>query len=112
MAEYVFVAVEIGFAGMGAVILHHIVGAHLEIEVDHSGMVEAHRSETVQARLRSAVGRSGTEEAHSGMGVVLQSGMMEGRSGTGVGILDQQVAGIAEEARMPHYSGIAVVLGD
>ena len=72
----------------------------------------AHRSETVQARLGRAVGRFGTEEVHSGMEVALQSEMMEGRSGTGVEILVHQVAGIAEEARMPHYSGIVVVPGD
>ena len=112
VAEYVFVVVGIGFAGMEAVTLHHTAGVHWEIEVDHSEIAVAHRSETVQARLGKAEGRSGTEEVHSGMEAALQSEMMEDRSGTGVEILVHQVAGIAEEARMPHYSGIAVVLGD
>ena len=72
----------------------------------------AHRSETVQARSGRAVGRSGTEGVHAEMEAALQSEMLEGRFETGVGILVHQVAGIAEEARTPGYSGIAVVLGD
>ena len=58
------------------------------------------------------MGRSGTEEDHSEMEAALQSGMVEGRSGIEVEILVHQVAGIAEEVRRPHCSGIAVVLGD
>ena len=112
MAEYVFVVVGIGFAGMEAVTLHRTAGVHWGIEVDHSGTVVAHRSEIVQAHLGRAVGRFGTGEVHSGMGAALRSETMEDRSGTGVEILVHQVAGIAEEARMARYFGIVVVLGD
>ena len=112
MAVYVFVEVGIGFAGMEAVTLHHTAGVHWKIEVDHSETAVAHRSETVQAHLGRAVGRFGTVEVHSGMEAALRSEMMEDRSGTEVEILVHQVAGIAEEARMPRYFGIAVVLED
>lgn len=70
-----------------------------------------HRSETVEARSEREVGRSGTEEARSEMEAALRFEMMEDRSGTGVENLVHQVAGIVGEARMPRYSGIAVVLG-
>ena len=112
MVEYVSVVVGIGFVGMEAVTLHHTEGVHSEIEVDHFEIAVDHRSKTVRARLGKVVGRSGTEEVRSGMEAALQPEMMEDRSGTGVEILVHQVAGIAEEARMPHCSGIAVVLGD
>ena len=113
VAEYVSVVVGIDFAGMEAVTLHHTVGVHWENEVGHSEIVVGHRSETVQAHWGRAVGRFETEEVHSGMEAALRSEMMEDRSGTGVEILVQQLVGIAEEeARMPRYFGIAVVLGD
>ncbi len=101
VAEYVFVVAGIDSAGMEAVTLHHTEGVHWEIEVDHSEIVVGHRSETVQAHSGRAVGRFGTEEVHSGMEAALRSEMMEDRSGTGVESLVHQVAGIAEEARMP-----------
>ena len=69
------------------------------------------RSETVEARSGREVGRFGTEEVHSGMEAALRVETMEDRSETGVENLVHQVAGIVGEARMPRYSGIAVVLG-
>lgn len=81
------------------------------MEVGRSEIVVGRRSETAEARSGREVGRSGIEEVHSETEVALRFEMMADRSGTGVQNLVHQVAGIAEEARMPRYSGIAAVLG-